>query len=321
MINDRINIILITGFLGSGKTTLLNRLIDKYKSVKLGLIINDFGKISVDGILLKSILDKQNKSKDNSIYEIKNGSIFCSCLSAELVVALKKYIEIKPDILIIETSGLSDPSVFQKILEENQISSYFNLLSAVCLIDPNNVLKLFNRITAIEKQIISSDIHIINKVDMVDRDLVEEVKGLIRGLKPSCNILETTFSQIDLKLLEQENKSFVDTKNPVSCNTVNNRPGNIILRSGNISIESLQQFYKSISDKILRLKGFIKIDGKIYYVSSNNSVLNIDEYSDKPQGGRGLSVLLANENVDFVFNEWDKIINADKSASISEVNE
>ena len=306
MVNERINIILITGFLGSGKTILLNRLIEKYNSVKLGMIINDFGKIAVDGILFRNVLDKQTTSDESSIYEIKNGSIFCSCLSAELVKALKEYIEIKPEILIIETSGLSDPSVFRKILEENQIADHFNLLTSVCLIDPYNVLKLASKIAAIEKQIVSSDIHVVNKIDMVDKDLIKDVNELILNLKPSAKIIETTFSKFDLAILENVYQSYAD-KEAVSCNTVNNRPGSLILRSKNVSIENLQNFYKVVSDKILRLKGFMKIDGKYFYVSGNNDILNIEEYKDKPKGGRGLSVLLSSDNIDYVLNEWQKI--------------
>ena len=132
MLNKKIDIILVTGFLGVGKTTLLNRLIERYKSKKLGVIINDFGKISVDGILLRDLLpDSQN----NSIIEIKNGSIFCSCLSVDLVTALKEYIELNPDLLIIETSGLSDPSSFQKILKElwpsHQLGMWFYFMMMI----------------------------------------------------------------------------------------------------------------------------------------------------------------------------------------------
>jgi len=41
--------ILLTGFLGAGKTTLLNRLIDHYKSQRTVLLINEFGKVGIDG--------------------------------------------------------------------------------------------------------------------------------------------------------------------------------------------------------------------------------------------------------------------------------
>jgi G3E family GTPase len=69
---------LLTGFLGSGKTTFLKRIIDRLANHKIGILMNEFGKISVDGILL------QKNGVD--IVEINNGSVFCSCLKGALLM-------------------------------------------------------------------------------------------------------------------------------------------------------------------------------------------------------------------------------------------
>lgn len=58
---------------------------------------------------------------------------------------------------------------------------------------------------------------------------------------------------------------------------------------------------------MLSLKGFIKNNEKIYYVSSNSSILNIEEYKSNPRGERGLSVLLHKENIDYVWIKWKKM--------------
>lgn len=307
MVKDKINIILVTGFLGSGKTTLLNRLIDRYSKRKLGLIINDFGKIAIDGILLSNLLKESNVDTEQSIYEIKNGSIFCSCLSAELVKALKKHIEIKPEILIIETSGLSDPSTFKKLLSDNKIENDFNILVSLCIVDPYTVTKLFNKIKAIEKQINSADMIVMNKMDVAEKDAVKMVYELINKINPEANILETSFGNIDLSKIEKvEKNKKVDTE-AVSCNTIRNRHGSIILLQKEITIEKLYKFYNLIFNKILRLKGFIFIKKKLYYVSSNNGSLNIREYWSDMEPQIGLSVLLLEEYTRSVLEEWKNI--------------
>jgi G3E family GTPase len=307
VVKDKINIILITGFLGSGKTTLLNRLIDKHSKRKLGLIINDFGKISVDGILLSNLLQESKINDEQSIYEIKNGSIFCSCLSTELVKALKKQIDIKPEILIIETSGLSDPSTFKKILSENKIENEFNILASLCIVDSHTATKLFNKITAIEKQIASADIIVINKMDVAESVDVKGVCELIDKTNPEAKIIETSFGNIDLSKIEKVEKNKKADSKAVSCNTVKSRPGSIILRQKEITIEKLHEFYNLISNKILRLKGFIFVENKLHYVSSNNGSVNIEEYLLDNEPQIGLSVLLLEENAKSVLQEWKNL--------------
>ena len=62
----------ITGFLGAGKTTLLLKLLEHLKGSRVGIIQNEFGKLGIDGVILKN--------DDIHMVEINRGSIFCSCL-------------------------------------------------------------------------------------------------------------------------------------------------------------------------------------------------------------------------------------------------
>ena len=302
-----INIILVTGFLGSGKTTLVNRIINRYSSRKIGLIINDFGKISVDGMLVSKLLRRADIAENQAVYEIKNGSLFCSCLSAELVVALKKFIEISPEILIIETSGLSDPSTFEQILLENRLGKEFNILSSVCIVDPISAIKLSAKIVAIEKQIRSSNIHIINKVDTIDETQLNSVRKLINKYNSNPIVIETSFTKINLDLLENIEHEELKTKNEISCNTVNSRPGSIVLPQQNITLDGFKKYYKSIACKIMRLKGFINIDNKLCFISSNNDNVEIESYSNQNKVELGLSVLLVEDNINYVVEKWEKI--------------
>ena len=62
---------LITGFLGSGKTTFLHKLVRLFPDRRLAIVVNEFGKVGVDGVLLSDL--------EAELIEINNGSIFCSC--------------------------------------------------------------------------------------------------------------------------------------------------------------------------------------------------------------------------------------------------
>ena len=298
-------IILVTGFLGSGKTTLLNRLIEFYSSKKLAMIINDFGKIAVDGMLLNDLVERSDNN-NTTIYEISNGSIFCSCLSAELVKSLKYYVEIKPDVLLIETSGLSDPSTFGKILEDNKLDKDFDIAASFCIVDSIRTMKLANKIVAIEKQIKSSNIIVVNKTDLISDDEYSEIERFIKDKNNNASLLKTTFVNIDLSILDtHQNANY--SHEAETCNTVSSRPGSIVLEQKEVTENSLNEFYEIIKNKIFRIKGFLNIKGNTYFISDNNDKLQIQK-SDKHVERYGLSVLLPSDTTDFVENNWEKTI-------------
>ncbi|MBC2745103.1 MAG: hypothetical protein HGJ93_19285 [Desulfosarcina sp.] len=98
------SVYLITGFLGSGKTTLLNRIIQSFpKDRKLMILMNEFGDIGVDGTLVDD--------DDLAMLEISKGSIFCVCVKTDFIKGLMDIAQrMQPDVLIIEATGVANPS-------------------------------------------------------------------------------------------------------------------------------------------------------------------------------------------------------------------
>ena len=70
------------------------------------MIVNEFGKVGVDGELLQ----KMGACLD----EITNGSIFCSCRLDQFEQSLMDALKNNPDVILVETSGLSDPTNIKK---------------------------------------------------------------------------------------------------------------------------------------------------------------------------------------------------------------
>ena len=66
-----ITLYLLSGFLGAGKTTLLRRMLEHYAQLRVGVLVNEFGQLGIDGRLIES--------GEIQMTEIDNGSIFCSC--------------------------------------------------------------------------------------------------------------------------------------------------------------------------------------------------------------------------------------------------
>lgn len=101
---------LVTGFLGSGKTTLVKNWMRQIAPRRVHLIINEFGKVGVDGVLLKSL--------DAELAEICDGSVFCACRLEQFRQALSQAAERRPDVILVETSGLADPTGVESVLAD-----------------------------------------------------------------------------------------------------------------------------------------------------------------------------------------------------------
>ena len=93
---------LLTGFLGAGKTTFLTSVLNDLTGKKVAVIMNEFGKIGIDG----PIINKEGIE----LVEINRGSIFCSCLQLSFVAALIEMADRDMEYVFVESSGLADPS-------------------------------------------------------------------------------------------------------------------------------------------------------------------------------------------------------------------
>lgn len=113
----KIPLTLITGFLGSGKTTLVNQLLSGDHGLRIVVIENELGSISIDHALIDR---KRQQAMPDGLMVLKNGCMCCSGESpgSELERVLDKLLELASleegsmpfDAVIIETSGLADPS-------------------------------------------------------------------------------------------------------------------------------------------------------------------------------------------------------------------
>ena len=129
----KIPVTVISGFLGAGKTTLVNHVLTHHTGANIGVIVNEFGEVGIDGDLI--VADEE------ALIEIRNGCICCT-VRTDLVAGVKLLLErsdLKLDRLIIETSGLADPApVLQTFLADTELLTRVELESVVTLVDAAN---------------------------------------------------------------------------------------------------------------------------------------------------------------------------------------
>lgn len=301
--SKKIDIILLAGFLGAGKTTVLNELIHTFHDKKLGLLVNDFGEVPVDGSLLKNE-NPELLEEGHKIYEIGNGSIFCSCLKAPFLYGLKYFEKETPDLLFIEASGLSDPSSMSKILSDHKMEGFFEIRQVITLIDPVKYKALVHVLDVINKQIEAADAILVNKVDLVP---VQELNELLEDLKSrsSAPLQTGSFGAFDYSFILTAEAGH-NTGMLESCNTPETRPGNLFLEGQIADKQVLEDFLSRVEGAHYRLKGFLEIGGEMLYVSDNSLGYSITEAS-KSGIKSGLTVLCPKENEQNIVELWKEI--------------
>jgi Putative GTPases (G3E family) len=185
-----VDVYLISGFLGSGKTTFLNRLVKVVpQDLTFLILMNEFGDVGLDGTLVEG--------EDIDMVEISKGSIFCACVKTDFIKALHEIAKtVRPDIMLIETTGVANPSDLDRDLKLPIFGGVYRLQDKFCLVDAANFLDTYESFLAIEKQLASSDVFIINKVDLAEPGSVDEIREIIAGLNPEPVFYETTYAEV-----------------------------------------------------------------------------------------------------------------------------
>ncbi len=285
--SDVTHVYLIAGFLGSGKTTFLNRIIDRFpKDKKLTILMNEFGEIGVDGTLIEG--------DDIDMMEISRGSIFCVCVKTDFIKGLYELsTTVRPDVLIIESTGVANPSDLKRDIELPIFNNRFQFMEQFCIIDAAHFLDAYNAYASLEKQIASSSVFIINKTDLASAETIEDTKEIVRKFHPDPFFFETTYADIPLdrflfpeeQIEGNDDSALEKDKKPIlsadelekyidelldSPDLEITPPDQLVSVayqwSGN-SLEQVEQMAEELPSAVLRAKGFVEEKGNVHIFS------------------------------------------------------
>jgi G3E family GTPase len=252
---------LVTGFLGGGKTTLLQRVIEANQGRRLAYIVNEFAEADVDGRLLEI--------GEDQVVSIPGGSIFCRCLSGEFLRVLQGLPERFEDPenplegVIIEASGIADPKVTAKMLEETRLDRVYELRTVVSVIDPATFLKLIHTLPNVISQVEACDVALVNKTDLHDEDTLRRVEQEILRINSRAKIVRTSYCRSEIDLLAAPARSPMEGEYAL-CRDPNYESVTVPLERP-VDPGPLMAELQRVKDDVYRVKGFVPVsDGMLY---------------------------------------------------------
>src|SRR6266700_7843072 len=313
----KVPVTVVTGFLGSGKTTLIQHLLANPNGKKLAVLVNEFGSEGVDGEILKSCADAN--CPEENIVALANGCICCTVAddfipTMELLLARP----VRPDHILIETSGLALPKPLLKAFDWPEIRSRITVDGVIALADaeavaagrfaPDPAAVEVQRAAddnldhetplseVFEVQICCADIVLLTKADLAGEDGLAAARAVIAAEMPrSVPMLPVTDGAIDPRLILGLGASAEDdlAARPSHHDGEDEHEhadfASVVIELPEVSdidalIGAIQRLARE--QNILRAKGYLAIPGKPMRLLVQSVGARVRHQFDQPWGAR-----------------------------------
>lgn len=187
--------LIISGFLGSGKTTLVRHLLAQAQAegVKLAIISNEFGDTGIDRALLDA--------GEEGLVELDGGCVCCK-LSDALGETLEMLLtQVRPDRLIIETSGVALPGELMVQFWRPPVDALISEEVVAVVVDGEYFLRERPEDDTFLAQLEAADIVLLNKCDLLEQESIDGATALIAELTGGQPLIPTTRGLVDASLL------------------------------------------------------------------------------------------------------------------------
>jgi len=190
-------VICLTGYLGAGKTSLMNHVL-RTPGARIGVIVNDFGELNVDAMLVAGQIDEPAS--------IAGGCICCLPDDGGIDDALLKFADprLKLDAVIVETSGLADPVAVARIIGFSEVSGV-RFGGLIDVIDAATHFEIVDVGQVVPARYGAASLVVVNKLDQVPDSertaMLERVEHRVRERNPRATVVGAVGGRIDPELL------------------------------------------------------------------------------------------------------------------------
>ena len=184
----------LTGFLGAGKTTLLNRILTGDHGLRVAVLVNDFGSVNIDADLVVGVED--------NVVSLANGCVCCS-IRDDLIEAVTQVMD-RPErsqYLILEASGVADPSGIMLTFSNPSLRGRIRLDSIICVLDAEQVFAVPEAMALKLRQIAYADMVLLNKVDLVEREDITRITSWLDDWFHRYRLVQTSRCDVPMDVL------------------------------------------------------------------------------------------------------------------------
>lgn len=192
---QRIPVLVISGFLGAGKTTLVRHLLQEAQrtGVRVAVVSNEFGALGIDKALLGE--------GEEAYVELEGGCVCCQ-LSDTLLDTLQMLWErVHPERIIIETSGVALPFDTQLNLWREPVCAWVDDDMALVVVNAEQLAAGWERTGTFEDQVSGADLLLLNKIDLLTQEARDRAETTLRALAPDTPIVRSMQGQVDPAVL------------------------------------------------------------------------------------------------------------------------
>ncbi|MBY4128827.1 GTP-binding protein [Rhodococcus fascians] len=205
MTRRRIPVVVIAGFLGAGKTTLLNHLLHNDAGIRIGVVVNDFGAINIDSMLVAGQVD--------SMVSLGNGCICCAVDISDMDAMFDALAHRRStiDVIVVEASGLAEPRNLIRMVRgsENEFIVYGGLVGVVDAVEFPHTRVMHPEI---DQHLQLADLVVLNKSDAVSESGRSAVVSTVRSIVGEVPVVPVAFGRVDpLLLFDRRDDRSVDS--------------------------------------------------------------------------------------------------------------
>ena len=304
----RIPVLLVTGFLGSGKTTLVNRLLKTQAFARAAVVINEYGKVSIDHVLVTAPRYRMR---------VIDNSCLCGHVHEEVASSLldlhnkrRRNPDLDFDFVLIEMSGLADPvPVIQILLTDKLVTELFELRTVISVADGIHGAEHLAQHAESIKQSAVADTIVISKSDVADAAEIEKLGARLAAINPGARQFRVAHGEIAAEqILDQagfdiagrsdaargwlNDQSYAATTAPASANP--DISTFALTYDQEITLPGFVLWLNLLAGcrgaGLLRVKGIVNVEGKPYAVQAVQTVISepvpLDAWPDEDRRSR-----------------------------------